>query len=127
MLFAGGGRAHALWDWVHVDLCDGAQWHCGAFSMAHLPIHRGFSRHFGFLGGGEDHMSQQSYEMNMSVDLWRDTQPAWGENGTYSCHLYGKEAVDIVDDHMLSDRNRSDDGLFMYHLRDISIVIGNLD
>ena len=91
------------------------KWHCGAYSQAHLPINRGFSRHFGFLGGGEDHVTQQSYEMGMAVDLWRDRHPAHGENGTYSCNLYGREAVDIVDQHMANrDGSAATAGLFLY-------------
>ena len=33
--------------------------HIGAYSHANLPINRGFDHHFGFLGGGEDHLTQR--------------------------------------------------------------------
>ena len=60
--------------------------HIGAYSTANLPINRGFDRHLGFLGGGEDHMTQRARGV---ADLWRDHTPAHGENGTkYSCDLY---------------------------------------
>jgi arylsulfatase A-like enzyme len=34
------------------------KWHCGARSTANLPVNRGFDTHYGFLKGGEDHMTQ---------------------------------------------------------------------
>jgi|EP01046_Picozoa_sp_COSAG06_P016286 arylsulfatase B len=37
------------------------------------------------------------------VDLWRDNAPAHGENGTYSCDLYGQEVVKVVKAHPPSD------------------------
>ena len=47
--------------------------HIGAYSDANLPVNRGFDHHFGFLGGGEDHMTQKE---GRNVDLWRDHGPA---------------------------------------------------
>lgn len=52
--------------------------------------------------------------MDMAVDLWRNKQPAHGENGTYSCNLYGREAVDVVDQHMAVGDGSANSGLFMY-------------
>ena len=78
------------------------KWHLGARSVHNLPANRGFDYHFGFLGGGEDHNTQRSYEGEQYVDLWKATAgaagpayngPAYGENGTYSCELYGGKAV----------------------------------
>eukprot|EP00041_Stephanoeca_diplocostata_P032567 m.1047454 g.1047454 ORF g.1047454 m.1047454 type:complete len:536 (-) comp24171_c1_seq4:309-1916(-) len=70
--------------------------HIGAYSHANLPINRGFDSHFGFLGGGEDHLTQKT---GAWVDLWRDHAPAYGENGTYSCDLYGNEATAVLAAH----------------------------
>eukprot|EP01060_Flectonema_neradi_P008631 TRINITY_DN16161_c0_g1_i1.p1 TRINITY_DN16161_c0_g1~~TRINITY_DN16161_c0_g1_i1.p1 ORF type:complete len:510 (+),score=108.53 TRINITY_DN16161_c0_g1_i1:36-1532(+) len=84
------------------------KWHCGARSNANLPINRGFDEHLGFLGGGEDHNTQRSYETNNYVDLWNNNGPAYGKNGTYSCFLYGRQAVDIVMKHDV------DTPLFLY-------------
>ena len=67
--------------------------------MANLPINRGFDHHFGFLKGGQDHLTQR--EGNI-VDLWEDHGPAYGRNGTFSTWLYGDEAVRIVQDHNTS-------------------------
>ena len=76
--------------------------HLGARSTSHLPIHRGFDQHFGFLGGGEDHYTQVSNEdpvMGELVDLWRDHAPAIGENGTFSGYLYSREAQRVIKTH----------------------------
>ena len=46
------------------------KWHCGARSAANLPANRGFDSHFGFLKGGEDHITQRSGDAGLSfVDL----------------------------------------------------------
>jgi arylsulfatase A-like enzyme len=76
--------------------------HLGARSTSHLPIHRGFDQHFGFLGGGEDHYTQVSNEdpvVGELVDLWRDHAPAIGENGTFSGYLYSREAQRVIKTH----------------------------
>ena len=59
-----------------------------------------FDSHLGFLGGGEDHFTQMAGGL---VDLWRDNAPAHGENGTYSCDLYGTEVVKVIKAHTPSD------------------------
>ena len=89
------------------------KWHCGARSVKNLPINRGFDSHFGFLKGGEDHLTQTISDCGSDVvgapghswvgrDLWRNHGPAWGENGTFSTLLYGPEAVKIVMAHKTS-------------------------
>jgi arylsulfatase A-like enzyme len=82
------------------------KWHCGARSVLNLPINRGFDSHFGFLGGGEDHYQNNGKK---PVDLWRDHGPAYGENGTYSCEVYGAEALRVVTEHDPKDP------LFLYY------------
>jgi arylsulfatase I/J len=42
------------------------------------------------------------------VDLWENSGPAYGQNGTYSCDLYGAKAVEHILQH------DSDVPLFMY-------------
>jgi arylsulfatase B len=68
------------------------KWHCGARSEANLPINRGFDSHFGFLKGGENHMTQCLSDPGPPAwsgpDLWRNHAPAVGENGTFSTLLY---------------------------------------
>ena len=63
------------------------------------------ARHFGFLKGGEDHLTQclgdRGFPSGHGPDLWRDHGPAIGENGTFSTLLYGHEAVKIVREHTL--------------------------
>ena len=66
-------------------------------------MRRGFDYHFGFLGGGEHHFTQQSYECQNYVDLWEGVPgragPAYGQNGTYSCNLYSQKAVNFIRAH----------------------------
>ena len=79
------------------------KWHLGARQWPNLPTNRGFDHHLGFLTGGEDHYTQKAYEAvskgQKPVDLWQDAKPAYGRNGTYSCHLYGSEAVKLIESH----------------------------
>jgi hypothetical protein len=79
--------------------------HLGARTPSNLMINRGFDRHFGFLKGGEDHLTQclsdRGFPSGRGPDLWRDHGPAIGENGTFSTLLYGREAVKIVEEHAL--------------------------
>ena len=70
--------------------------HLGFFHSATTPVGRGFDSSLGYLGGGEDHYTQQS---GGAVDLWRDHQPAYGENGTFSGYLYAGEAVKVIEEH----------------------------
>ena len=79
--------------------------HLGARSVANLPINRGFDSHFGFLKGGEDHLTQRSQDDGLSfVDLWRDHGPAFGENGTFSTYIYTREAVRVIEAHAALNR-----------------------
>ena len=79
------------------------KWHLGARQWPNLPMNRGFDHHLGFLTGGEDHYTQLAYEAvskgKKPVDLWQNAQPAYGRNGTYSCHLYGGEALKLIESH----------------------------
>ena len=82
------------------------KWHVGARSQDNLPVNRGFDTHFGFLKGGEDHQNQHSEDDDgpgtgsiSVVDLWRDTEPAYGENGTFSTFIYAREASRVVRAH----------------------------
>ncbi|GMH51599.1 hypothetical protein TrRE_jg5678, partial [Triparma retinervis] len=74
------------------------KWHLGARQTSNLPSQRGFDYHFGFLGGGENHNTQHSYEAFDSIDLWGgfDDSPNKSRNGTNSCLLYGGDAVDHI-------------------------------
>ena len=78
----------------------------GLYSEELIPVSRGFSTSFGYLTGGEDHYSQQHGVYNASsktyfpaVDLWRDLDPAYGENGTYGAFMYTAEAVKRITQH----------------------------
>ena len=67
-----------------------------------LPVGRGFNTSFGFLGGGEDHITQAGMPMEWGcpgTDLWDSHQPAIGRNGTYSGYLYNDAAVAVIQQH----------------------------
>ena len=56
-----------------------------------IPVARGFNASFGFLGGGEDHISQYGMLAEWGchgTDLWSSHGPATGRNGTYSGYIY---------------------------------------
>lgn len=78
----------------------------GDYSDELIPVGRGFNTSFGYLTGGEDHFNQQHGVYNATsktfspvVDLWRDHNPAYGENGTYGAFLYTTEAVKRISEH----------------------------
>ena len=48
------------------------KWHVGARSAANLPINRGFHSHFGFLKGGEDHLTQRSGDGGLAFVVHSD-------------------------------------------------------
>eukprot|EP00040_Diaphanoeca_grandis_P044585 m.12819 g.12819 ORF g.12819 m.12819 type:complete len:654 (+) comp9463_c0_seq1:180-2141(+) len=73
------------------------KWHCGMSGYDRLPVSRGFNTSFGYLSGAEDHYAQTR---DGQVDFWRNTQPAWGENGTdYNTFMYTREILNIIDNH----------------------------
>lgn len=77
------------------------------------PHARGFNTSFGFLGGGEDHYTQAGMKQEwgcQGTDLWNTSQPAIGENGTYSGYLYNDAAVRLIAQHPDPDVNP----LFIY-------------
>jgi arylsulfatase A-like enzyme len=75
----------------------------GQTKAASLPINRGFNTDFGYLGGAEDHYTNENGgcgSCGKHVDLWRDHGPATGENGTgYSAHVWNDEAVRLIKGH----------------------------
>eukprot|EP01084_Bolivina_argentea_P042850 78986_1 len=90
------------------------KWHMGFASMAHIPFGRNFSNSLGYIASGiEDHYTQGLLcgVNNQSVDgtdLWATNKPAFGKNGTYGGYIYGKHAVNVINNH---DQNKP---LFMY-------------
>ena len=92
------------------------KWHQGYYAPHFLPTRRGFDTFFGFLGGCEDHVTQQPCGTNRCerqhrdagqsrrfkvIDLWRNERPATGEAGVNSSGtaLFLHEAVRIVTEH----------------------------
>lgn len=100
------------------------KWHQGFFLPAYTPHGRGFNTSFGFLGGGEDHLSQchaceneipspdyatekfncpASYSpcgevcpTEGGVDLYCTDKPCFGANTTANPYLYAREMTRIV-------------------------------
>ena len=78
-----------------------------------IPVARGFNASFGFLGGGEDHISQYGMLAEWGchgTDLWSSHGPATGRNGTYSGYIYNDAAVAVIEHHPEPDTNP----LFIY-------------
>ena len=67
------------------------------------PYGRGFNTSFGYLGGGEDHFTQNGMKGEWGcsgIDLWNTLGPATkADNGTYGGYLYNDAAVRIIEQH----------------------------
>ena len=72
------------------------KWHLGGTFLENVPVKRGFNTSLGYLGGAEDHYTQ---EESGGVDLWSQLEPAYGQNGTYSGYLYTDRMVQVVQQH----------------------------
>ena len=71
------------------------KWHQGYFDPAYLPVSRGFDTSSGFLGGGENHMTEIT---SCAVDFWKNTAPD-PRNGTYDAYTYRDDLTDIIKQH----------------------------
>lgn len=87
------------------------KWHQGFYAPQYLPTARGFDSYLGFLSGCEDHENQQNccapcnrtkYGIGKPVDLFGDTSPAYGLNGTNNGFTFTSAAVDLVHNHAAS-------------------------
>lgn len=105
------------------------KWNVGSLAWGSMPSQRGFDTSYGYLGGEEDHYSQEGmfgvtatfgirdaellegYSGRggvKAVDLWDTDSPAYGRNGTYNAFGFSRRAVDIIEAH------DPDEPLFMY-------------
>ena len=79
------------------------KWHLGQNHPGSLPINRGFTHSFGYLGGAEDHYTNTNNgcgNCGTKVDLWRDYKPAKGEQGgEFAAYKYDREAVRVIKAH----------------------------
>eukprot|EP01084_Bolivina_argentea_P128350 226884_1 len=94
------------------------KWHLGFSTVAHIPLGRKFNSSLGYIGYGMEDHYQQTCTVSCgngtklkSVDIWDTDKPAYGMNGTYNGYLYGKRAVDIVNNHNKISPNKP---LFIY-------------
>ena len=75
------------------------KWHEGFYKETYLPINRGFDTMSGFLGGGENHMTQQ---VGCATDFWKNDAPD-ARNGSYDAYTYRDDLTDIIGSHDPSD------------------------
>ena len=68
------------------------KWHQGFYDPAYLPVNRGFDTSSGFLGGGENHMTE---EVICAVDYWKNKAPDT-RNGTYDAYTYRDDLTEII-------------------------------
>ena len=71
------------------------KWHLGFYDPVYLPVKRGFDTSSGFLGGGEDHMTEFP---TCVVDYWKNLAPDT-RNGTYDSYTYRSDLTDIIQNH----------------------------
>jgi arylsulfatase I/J len=97
------------------------KWHVGQATPQHLPHGRGFQHALSYFNFGEDYYTQIRGGRGSErpgcgraigavraadghdcagVDLWKDTAPAYGLNGTmYGGFLYSRDAVSVIESH----------------------------
>lgn len=74
------------------------KWHCGFSSQDRIPTSRGFDTSVAMLGGSADHFTNCARNCpGGCVDLWENTGPARGLNGTYSQNIYTGEALRVIE------------------------------
>jgi len=85
------------------------KWHGGMSKHEQLPINRGFDTSLAMLSGAADHFTnKRSCGKGDFVDMWLNTAPARGLNGTYSEFQYVNHAIAAIRAH---DTSRP---LFLY-------------
>nr|KAG5702849.1 hypothetical protein BaRGS_001931 [Batillaria attramentaria] len=63
------------------------KWHLGFYKQEYLPTNRGFDSFYGYLTGSESYYNH--------INCYK----VFSENGTYSTHLFTRQAVNIVKNH----------------------------
>ena len=71
------------------------KWHQGTFRSEYIPVSRGFDSSSGFLGGGENHMTQR---VGCAVDFWKNRAPDT-RNGTYDAFTYRDDLTELIGAH----------------------------
>ena len=79
------------------------KWHQGLSSAKTTPLGRGFDKSFGYLGGGEDHITQKiNLGRDAPTDLWNTDRPD-PRNGTYDTFTYWDVLGGYLEDHDAAD------------------------
>ncbi|KAK7491343.1 hypothetical protein BaRGS_00017444 [Batillaria attramentaria] len=68
------------------------KWHLGFYKQEYLPTNRGFDSFYGYLTGSESYYNHSNCYNISGEELF-------SENGTYSTHLFTRQAVNIVKNH----------------------------
>ncbi len=78
----------------YVSGCFG-KWDLGSLRR-YLPPARGFDEFYGFVNTGIDYFTHERYGV---PSMYRGNQPTTADKGTYSTHLFRREAVQFVERH----------------------------
>ena len=92
------------------------KWHVGHSKWEQTPTWRGFDSFFGFYGGGEDYFTHGQggyYDLrwDKSPDCDESCSEIVNEAGNYSTHVFVREAIRRIHEHVDAGRDRP---LFLY-------------
>ncbi|XP_046561886.1 arylsulfatase B-like [Haliotis rubra] len=81
------------------------KWHLGFCKWECTPTYRGFDTFFGYYSAEEDYFN---HTKNAYLDYRDNKLPAWDYRGEYSAYTFAQKAIDIINQHNVSQP------LFMY-------------
>ncbi|XP_046561885.1 arylsulfatase B-like [Haliotis rubra] len=81
------------------------KWHLGFCKWECTPTYRGFDTFFGYYSASEDYFN---HSKGANLDYRDNKLPAWDYRGEYSAYTFTQKAIDIINQHNVSQP------LFMY-------------